>query len=136
MGHAFTHRYRGLSKRQPMYSTPDQPRHLVTIALHCHCLDFYTKITTLWPPSEQNKRLYALHFHQLISHVPRLSREFYMIDLTTESFEGMWRPIKSYTRLKSSSPHLYKFFRSSLVIPYLRGVSFVTPPLRLSRGWS
>src|SRR3990167_6900211 len=63
------------------------------IAIYVHVFHFYHQAEEHFSKFEW---LFSLPFHQLVCHIPFLARKYYLADLTTESFEALWKDLRFF----------------------------------------
>jgi len=76
-----------------LYSSPYSRCDNLVYALYFKTWHFSVLLSEAFPP-EVYSSLYSLPYHQLISHLPQLSRNFFLADLTTESYESLWKQLR------------------------------------------
>jgi len=63
----------------------------LVVSLHVRTWMFQRRCLRVLPTAPA---LYSLPFHQLCCHLPSLSRDYFLVDLTTESFEALWKNLR------------------------------------------
>ena len=76
-----------------MYSPPQLFNSNLLVCFYVKVYLFSKQLQQCFPPNE-NPSLYSLPYHQLVSHLPELCRKFYLPNLTTESFEALWKNLR------------------------------------------
>jgi len=85
-----------------LYSPPVSRSALIVLHLHARVMMFSHAVKKAFPPSTDVHALYGLPFHQLVAHLPALSRQFFLVDLSTETFESQWRAVREHEQNYSS----------------------------------
>ena len=102
-----------------LYSPQSLRSAALTCSLYTKSFLLHSLLSDAFPP-EDYPSLYSLPLHQLITHLPELSRRFFCVDLTTETFEAIWRPIRAIEARKSN--HRGDIVGSWLLNLYFQGV--------------
>lgn len=88
----------------------------LVVSLHVRTWMFQRRCLRVLPTAPA---LYSLPFHQLCCHLPSLSRDYFLVDLTTESFEALWKNLRG---VENGSNHRGDMPRRCLLAMYYKQV--------------
>jgi len=75
-----------------LYSNICVRSNCTVLLLYVHSFVFHQKCIKILG----DKSIFSLPFHQMVIHLPMLSRIFYLSDLSSEAFEALWKDLRFF----------------------------------------